>query len=96
MKSTMDMAHGNIFRKSCMIPVIVMRNGKNVILMHSVAEKILFRKWLVASTALFHRVIPAARLLTYPSMITMESSTIIPRVMISAASVTVFSSRSKT
>lgn len=63
-KSTMLMAHGNIFRKSCMTPVIVMRKGKNVIEMQSVAEKMLFKKWSVASTALRHRVMPSARLLT--------------------------------
>ena len=64
MKSTMVMAQGNIFRKSCMTPVIVIKNGKKVMLMQSVAEKMLLRKWRVASTALFQRVIPAARLLT--------------------------------
>ena len=62
--STMVIAQGNIFRKSCITPVIVMRKGKKVIDMQSVAEKMLLRKWLVAKTALRHRVMPKARLLT--------------------------------
>ena len=44
MNSTRVTAHGKLFRKSFIIPVVVNRNGKNVMLMASVAEKMDLKK----------------------------------------------------
>ena len=45
--STIEIAHGKLSTNSFSIPVSVNRNGKNVILMASVAEKMDFRKCVV-------------------------------------------------
>ena len=92
MKSTMLIAHGNDTRKSWNCPTIVKRNGKKVTDIQSVAVKIDFRKCTVESIDACQRGLPSAIISMYESMITMESSTIIPSVTISAARVTVFSS----
>ena len=60
MKSTMLIAQGKESRKSLNCPCITMRNGKNVTEIHSVAVKIDFRKWTVASILACHRGLPSA------------------------------------
>ena len=55
----MVMAHGKLTRKSRNIPWVVNRNGKNVMLIASVAEKMERRKWVVLSIDAFQRATPS-------------------------------------
>ena len=74
------------------MPLVVSKKGTNVILMASVAEKIDFRNSRALAMAACQRDTPSPIFSRYASMITMELSTIIPSVTMSAASVTVLSS----
>ena len=51
-------AHGNDCRKSLYIPFVVMRKGKNVILMAKVADKIDLKNSLALVMAEYHRENP--------------------------------------
>lgn len=53
------MAHGKLSRKSWDIPVMINRNGKNVILMASVAEKMERKKWVLLCMEACQRDIPS-------------------------------------
>ena len=57
--STAVMAHGKVSRKSCIIPVVVKRNGKKVMLMASVAESMDLKKWVVLSIEACQRDMPS-------------------------------------
>ena len=52
-------AQGKLVRKSRIMPVVVNKNGKNVMLMASVAEKIERRKWSVLSIDACQRETPS-------------------------------------
>lgn len=93
--STAVMAHGKVSRKSCIIPVVVKRNGKKVMLMASVAESMDLKKWVVLSIEACQRDMPSPIFSRWLSMMTIELSTIMPSVSTSTASVTVFSSKLK-
>ena len=66
--------------------------GKNMRAMASVATNVGIKSSLALAQAASMRSIPRPSLSIYPSMVMMESSTIMPRQVIRAASVTVFRS----
>ena len=52
-------AQGNVCRKSCSMPVVVSRKGKNVMLIASVAERTDLKKWVALSMEACHRDMPS-------------------------------------
>ena len=56
---TMVIAHGKLCRKSLIIPVVVIRNGKKVILIANVAEKIDLKKCVVLIIEACQREVPS-------------------------------------
>ncbi|MPM20071.1 hypothetical protein SDC9_66498 [bioreactor metagenome] len=82
--------HGKCFTKSCSGPVSVNMNGKNAALMANVAISNGLKYSRALLMAECQREYPCSISSIYPSITTMELSTIIPRTTIRAASVTVF------
>ncbi len=88
----MVIAQGKSSRKSCIIPVMVIRNGKNVIEIANVAAIIALKNSVALFNVAVFRSIPCPSRSTYSSIITTELSTIIPSDTMRQANVTVFSS----
>ena len=88
--SAMSITHGKAKRISLNCPFTIRSIGKNIRAMESVAISIGLNSSLALSIAASTRLCPAAILSIYPSMVMMESSTIIPKTTINAARVTVF------
>ena len=76
-----------------MLPLRMTKAGKNIMAIEAVAKSIELASLLVDTTAEYHRECPARSRSVYPSITTTESSTIIPSTAMSAAKVTVFSSK---
>ena len=90
MPNDMLIVVGKNFTKSANGPTIVKRKGKKMAHMEIVATTNEGKKVLALCIAAFHGLSPRRRLSIYPSIITMLSSTIMPKVTINAAKVTVF------
>ena len=83
---------GKAFTKSLICPVREIKNGKKVIPIASVADKTALKYSPALSIAASFLGMPSSIFSKYPSKITIELSTIIPRTTMRAANVTVLSS----
>ena len=88
----MAITHGNVVTKSPRYPVISALAGNVITLMANVAVNIGKNSSFMLAHAASILDMPRPSLSIYPSMVMMESSTIIPRTTMSAASETVLRS----